>query len=255
MDSDNIYNLRAEYDAFHAIYPVGEQCPLIGITANFNDERNAALAEGYFRSVLAAGCAPVIIPPYASREALVETLSRVDGIVLSGGADIDPRYMDEEPDYDLLHTINPARDEQELFLTRLAVDRGLPILGICRGMQTIAAALGGNVHQDIYAALGGSLLNHDQSEPRSVATHWVNLEKDSRLAAIFGCDKLFVNTFHHQAVSRVPQGFAVTAQSPDGVIEAMEAIDGRPIVGVQWHPERMQEHMPLFHAFVDACRE
>ena len=237
MDNDNIYNLQAEYDALHAIYPVGEQCPLIGITANFNDERNAALAEGYFRSVLAAGCAPVIIPPYASREALVETLSRVDGIVLSGGADIDPRYMGEEPDYDLLHTINPARDEQELFLTRLAVDRGLPILGICRGMQTLAAALGGNVHQDIYAALGGSLLNHDQSEPRSVATHWVNLEKDSRLAAIFGCDKLFVNTFHHQAVSRVPQGFAVTAQSPDGVIEAMEAIDGRPIVGVQWHPE------------------
>ena len=77
MDNDNIYNLQAEYDALHAIYPVGEQCPLIGITANFNDERNAALAEGYFRSVLAAGCAPVIIPPYASREALVETLSRV----------------------------------------------------------------------------------------------------------------------------------------------------------------------------------
>lgn len=232
----NKFDVAGEYAGLHSTFPAVVGCPLIAITANFNDERNAALAEGYFRSVLAAGCAPVIIPPYASREALVETLSRVDGIVLSGGADIDPRYMGEEPDYNLLHTINPERDEQELFLTRLAVDRGLPILGICRGVQVLAAALGGSVHQDIYAALGSTLLNHDQSEPRSVATHTVSIEPGSRLHTLFG-DTLLVNSFHHQAVSRAPQGFAVTALSPDGVIEAVEAIDGRSIIGVQWHPE------------------
>ncbi len=234
---DKKYNLHGEYLALHAKFPSTEYRPVVGITANFTDERNAALAEGYYRSVLRAGGAPLIIPPYADKNALVESLSRIDALILSGGADIDPRYMNEEPDYALLHNINPPRDEQELLLTRLAVARSLPILGICRGIQTLAAALGGGVHQDIYAALGSSLLNHDQSEERGVATHWVNIEQGSRLSEIFGCDRLFVNTFHHQAVSRVPQGFRVSASSPDGVIEAMEAVDARSIVGVQWHPE------------------
>ena len=255
------FNLRAEYSALHKQYPMGQRRPIIGITANYkSDERLATLAEGYYSSVLAAGCSPVIIPPYGNREALIELLSTLDGIVLSGGADIDPRYMGEEPDYDILHTINPTRDEQELMLALLAVDRGLPILGICRGIQTLAAALGGSVHQDIYNALGNELLNHDQSEERSVATHWVNIGEGSRLAAIFGSDRLFVNTFHHQAVNRVPQGFAVTAVAPDGVIEAMEAVDGRSIIGVQWHPETFilkddnRCMMPLFRWLADEAQ-
>ncbi|MBQ8364864.1 MAG: membrane dipeptidase [Bacteroidaceae bacterium] len=255
------FNLRAEYSALHKQYPMGQRRPIIGITANYkSNERLATLAEGYYSSVLAAGCSPVIIPPYGNREALIELLSTLDGIVLSGGADIDPRYMGEEPDYDILHTINPPRDEQELMLALLAVDRGLPILGICRGIQTLAAALGGSVHQDIYNALGNELLNHDQSEERSVATHWVNIGEGSRLAAIFGSDRLFVNTFHHQAVNRVPQGFAVTAVAPDGVIEAMEAVDGRSIIGVQWHPETFilkddnRCMMPLFRWLADEAQ-
>ncbi len=255
------FNLRAEYSALHKQYPMGQRRPIIGITANYkSDERLATLAEGYYSSVLAAGCSPVIIPPYGNREALIELLSTLDGIVLSGGADIDPRYMGEEPDYDILHTINPTRDEQELMLALLAVDWGLPILGICRGIQTLAAALGGSVHQDIYNALGNELLNHDQSEERSVATHWVNIGEGSRLAAIFGSDRLFVNTFHHQAVNRVPQGFAVTAVAPDGVIEAMEAVDGRSIIGVQWHPETFilkddnRCMMPLFRWLADEAQ-
>ena len=231
------FNLRAEYAALHSTYPVATRRPIVGITANYSDEHLATLAEGYYLSVLRAGGSPVIIPPYGDRGALVELLSTLDALVLSGGADIDPRYTGEEPRYDLLHTINPTRDEQELMLTLLAVDKGLPILGICRGIQTLAAALGGSVHQDIYAALGNNLLNHDQSEERGVATHWVSLSGNSRLARIFNNDKLFVNTFHHQAVNRVPQGFEAVAFSPDGVVEAMEATDGRSIIGVQWHPE------------------
>ncbi|MBR3612843.1 MAG: membrane dipeptidase [Bacteroidaceae bacterium] len=250
------FNLQAEYAALHKTYPVGCRRPIIGITANYTNERLSTLAEGYYASVLAAGGSPVIVPPYANRDALVELLSTLDGLLLSGGADIDPRYMGEEPRYDLLHTINPTRDEQELMLTLLAVDRGLPILGICRGIQTLAAALGGSVHQDIYAALGSNLLNHDQAEERGVATHWVNIEEGSRLAKIFGEKSLFVNTFHHQAVSRVPQGFAVSAVAIDGVIEAMEATDGRSIIGVQWHPETFilkddnRCMLPLFHWLV-----
>ncbi len=257
---NNKFNLQAEYAALHKIYPVGRRCPIIGITANYTDERLSTLAEGYYASVLAAGGSPVIIPPYANRDALVELLPTLDGLLLSGGADIDPRYMGEEPRYDLLHTINPTRDEQELMLTLLATDLGLPILGICRGIQTLAAALGGSVHQDIYAALGDNLLNHDQAEERGVATHWVNIEEGSRLAEIFGEKSLFVNTFHHQAVSRVPQGFAVSAVATDGVIEAMEATDGRSIIGVQWHPETFilkddnRCMLPLFHWLVGEAR-
>lgn len=254
------FHLQAEYAALHKTYPVGRRCPIIGITANYTDERLSTLAEGYYASVLAAGGSPVIIPPYANRDALVELLSTLDGLLLSGGADIDPRYMGEEPRYDLLHTINPTRDNQELMLTLLATDLGLPILGICRGIQTLAAALGGSVHQDIYAALGDNLLNHDQAEERGVATHWVNIYEGSRFAEIFGEKRLFVNTFHHQAVSRVPQGFAVSAVATDGVIEAMEATDGRSIIGVQWHPETFilkddnRCMLPLFHWLVGEAR-
>ena len=249
------FNIHAEYAALHSGFPMCAERPVVGITANFN-EGNAAVAEAYYRSLLEAGAAPLIIPPYGGREALLETLKHIDALLFTGGADIDPRYMGETPDYGVLHTVNPKRDEQELMLALLAVDRGLPVLGICRGIQTLAAALGGNVHQDIYAALGDGLLAHDQ-EPveRGIATHSVELLPGSRLAAIFGSGELAVNTFHHQAVSAVPPGFAVSAVARDGVIEGMEAVDGRSIIGVQWHPESfiMRDDrcmMPLFNWLV-----
>lgn len=252
--NDNKFDVAAEYDTLHSSYPMSGKKPLIGITANFN-EGNACLAEAYYASIIEAGGVPLLIPPYSHRDSLIATLKSIDGLLLSGGADIDPRYMGQHPDSTLLHSINPNRDEQELLLVRLATDRGLPILGICRGIQTLAAALGGQVHQDIYAAMGNNLLNHDQSEERGVATHRVNLQPGTRLATIFGCDTIGVNTFHHQAVSAVPIGFRVSALSPDGVIEAMEATDGRSIIGVQWHPESffMKDSnrcmMPLFQWF------
>ena len=253
------FDVRAEHKRMHSHFPMNGNSPVIGITANYRDG-NAAVAEAYYASVIEAGGTPLIIPPYANRTALVETLKHIDALLLSGGADIDPRYMGEQPDYSLLHSINPKRDEQELLLVQLAVDMNIPILGICRGMQTLAAALGGSVHQDIYAALGKSLLHHDQ-EPveRHVATHNVNILKNTLLSEIFSCDTLDVNSFHHQAVSRVPAGFVVTAQSADGIIEAIEAVDGRSIIAVQWHPESFIINddrcmMPLFEWVVDEAR-
>ena len=250
------FNLDCEYNELHSRYSENAAKPIIGITANFNDG-NACLAEAYYASILAAGGVPLLIPPYPDRDALLATLDSVDAILLSGGADIDPRYMSQEPDYSLLHTINPRRDEQELMLVRLADARQIPILGICRGIQTLAAALGGSVHQDIYAALGNGLLNHDQSEERGVATHEVLFVEGSRIARIFASERIAVNTFHHQAVSSVPEGFIVSAHATDGVIEGMEAVDGRSIIGVQWHPESFilkdgnRCMMPLFKWLVD----
>lgn len=251
----DMFDLRGEYKMLHSSFPLACASPVIGITANFRDG-NAAVAEAYYSSVIEAGGTPLIIPPYANRKALVETLKHIDALLLTGGADIDPRYMGEEPDYALLHTVNPKRDEQELMLVRLAVDMNIPILGICRGMQVLAAALGGNVHQDIYSALGKNLLCHDQ-EPteRYIATHDVDIIDGTLLAKIFGVSRLAVNTFHHQAVSNVPGGFKIAAISCDGVVEAMEAVDGRMIIGVQWHPEPFIMNgdrcmMPLFEWIV-----
>ena len=121
------FNIHSEEIEIHKHFPSSTKAPIIGITANFKDG-NAALAEAYYRSVLKAGGVPIIIPPYQERNALIESLKLCDAILLSGGADIDPRYMGEEPDYSLLHTINPKRDEQELLLVLLATNLGLPIL-------------------------------------------------------------------------------------------------------------------------------
>ena len=151
------FNLNREYAELHRRFPMSGRKPLIGISGNFSDG-NCCLARGYYLSVLEAGGVPIIIPPYPHREQLISMLDTLDALLLSGGADIDPRYMGEQPDENLLHGINPPRDEQELMLVKLAADRQIPILGICRGVQTMAAALGGNVHQDIYAALGNELL-------------------------------------------------------------------------------------------------
>ncbi len=245
------FDFMSEYKELHSGFPLAKPRPVIGITANFRDG-NAALAEAYYASVIEAGGTPLIIPPYANRDALVETLKHIDALLLTGGADIDPRYMGEEPDYALLHAVNPKRDEQEILLARLADDRALPILGICRGIQTLAVAFGGKVYQDQYAGIGGELLAHDQ-EPidRHVATHDVSFVHDCMLARLFGRESIAVNSFHHQSVSVAPAGFVVAAVSPDGVIEAMEAVDGRSVIGVQWHPESFIMNsdrcmMPLF---------
>ena len=250
------FDFMSEYKELHFGFPLAKPRPVIGITANFRDG-NAALAEAYYASVIEAGGTPLVIPPYANRDALVETLKHIDALLLTGGADIDPRYMGEEPDYALLHAVNPKRDEQEILLARLADDRALPILGICRGIQTLAVAFGGKVYQDQYAGIGGELLAHDQ-EPidRHVATHDVSFVHDCILARLFGRESIAVNSFHHQSVSVAPAGFAVAAVSPDGVIEAMEAVDGRSVIGVQWHPESFIMNsdrcmMPLFEWLVE----
>ena len=237
----------------HASYPAGTPRPVIGITANFIKDK-ATLAEAYYQSVIAAGGTPLLIPPYNDREALFETLEHLDAIMLSGGADIDPRYMGEEPDYTLLHNINPKRDEQEIILTMLAENRGMPILGICRGIQIMTAALGGKLYQDIYKEAGATL-KHSQDTERHVATHSIRIASSSKLASIFGTTNIHVNSFHHQAVKVVAPGFAATALSPDGLIEAVESIHSKSMIGVQWHPECMilggdRTMIPLFEWLV-----
>ena len=227
-------------------YPEASQRPVIGITGNYGD-LTCKLAETYYKSVLRAGGVPVIIPPLANTDVIINTLEHVDALVLSGGGDYDPHYAGEEP-HPLLGDINEERDLPELFITRLAYNRQLPVLGICRGIQTLAMALGGRVRQDITDI---AAFNHSQSEERSVATHQVSVVGDSLLSQLYkGADTLSVNSFHHQAVCETGDRFRVTATSTDGIIEAMESTEFKPIIGVQWHPECLAEGLPLFQWLV-----
>lgn len=246
--------LENEYGrAFDGVELLKKHAPLIGISGNFRDG-DCTLAAGYYRSLVEAGATPVIIPPYSDIELLVSLVKKLDGVVLSGGADIDPDYLEELPIDGI--DINPERDKPELILIKLLIDRHVPILGICRGMQMLSAALGGKLYQDIYTQHNVECICHSQKIARGLTSHSVNIQKDTLLYSIMNTDCLDVNSFHHQAVKSVPKGFVVSAVAQDGIIEAMESVDYQPILGVQWHPECMLAEgnkimMPLFEWLVN----
>ena len=247
----NEFDLQAQLEDIYARFPEASPMPVIGITGNYGD-LTCKLGRGYYQSVVEAGGVPVIIPPLADRHVIINTLSRIDGLILSGGGDYNPLWAGEEPS-PLLHGINQERDNAELLITRLAYNRQIPILGICRGIQTLAIALGGKVKQDISDV---ATVKHSQDADRSEPTHSVAIEPDSTLAEIYQSDlsTLYVNSFHHQAVSDPGTKFRVVATAPDGVIEAMESSEYKPILGVQWHPECMESGQPLFQWLVGEAK-
>ncbi|MCR4808674.1 MAG: membrane dipeptidase [Prevotella sp.] len=251
----NKFSLKQQLNSFYGEFPVSER-PVIGITANYG-EQNAKLAEGYYKQVMKAGGTPLIIPPFTSHRSLLTTLEHIDALLLSGGADINPLFLGEEPQPQL-GGINDERDLPELLITRLAYNRQMPILGICRGIQTMAVALGGKVSQHIATGI-----KHSQDADRHVPTHTVNVQphtllhqlcteqflvgeadasdpqKTSQNTPSSAANKIAVNSFHHQAVAHPGPHFRVSATAPDGVIEAIESTEFKPFLGVQWHPECM----------------
>ena len=231
--------------------------PIIGITGNFGD-KGCELAQGYYQSVLKAGGTPVVIPPHNDKDALLTLLDTLDGILFSGGGDINPLLLDEEP-LPQLHGVCPQRDEPELFLVREAFHRQIPMLGICRGIQVMAAALGGKVWQDIYTKQDPSKLKHSQDMPREYASHSVRIEEGTLLHDIIGSNTLAVNSFHHQAVRETGPHLKVSAMSPDGIIEAVESNEHKALLGVQWHPECFilggnETMMPIFRWLVEEAQ-
>ncbi|MDN5332451.1 MAG: putative glutamine amidotransferase [Tepidanaerobacteraceae bacterium] len=230
--------------------------PLIAITCSFVADK-IFLNRGYYEAVEKAGGIPLGVPPLKDKGALTNLLDRVDGLLLSGGPDIDPRYFGEHPRPGL-GEVNPLRDEAEIFLCREAVKRRKPVLGICRGIQLMNVALGGTVYQDIGSEIENSL-KHRQEAPRWYASHDVSVSKDSLLYKIMEYELVPVNSFHHQAVKNVADFLRPVAFSPDGVVEAVEGASGEFfLLGVQWHPEEMWREYPLqlklFEALVDAAR-
>ena len=245
------FDWKAAYGRYHQRFPGFKSQPVIGITGNFG-EKGCELAEGYFESVLKAGATPVVIPPFEDKDALANVLDHVDGLLLSGGGDLNPLFTGEEP-VPQLHAVNYKRDLAELLLIRLAYDRQIPMLGICRGIQMLAVALDGSVWQDIGSQQPGQpLLKHDQQLDRRYASHTVDIAADSTiLRPLLGDGPVAVNSFHHQAVRDAGPRLRVCATAPDGTVEAVESSEHKSILGVQWHPEcfilRQDEcMMPLF---------
>lgn len=315
------FDWQSRLAEIHSVFPEARRKPVIGITGNYGGQA-CKLAESYYKSVIAAGGVPVIIPPSADKDVMINTLDRIDGLLLSGGGDYNPLYCGDEPS-PRLGEINSERDLPELLMTRLAYERQIPMLGICRGMQTLAMALGGRVMQDVEewnpeknsfrdmedmirglgkpgksreerenneengrikadceknrqgisissllsplsqkskeqkdSSLSSSssgcsffssgLLKHSQSAERNEPTHTVAIARDTILYTLYNTDRIAVNSFHHQAVSNPGNRFRVSAMAPDGIIEAMESNEFKSVMGIQWHPECLEDGKPLF---------
>ncbi len=220
--------------------------PLIGISASEvrpaetlrqikeGEPRGTEIALGtdYVKAIETAGGIPVVIPPLGTRT-IERLLSRIDGLCLSGGPDIDPVNYGARRTPDVGPT-DLDTDRFEIELARSAVGRGLPVLAICRGMQVLNVAFGGDLIQHLPLI---SKLSHRQDDPGTVPGHRIRIVPGSRLAELSGENEIGVNTFHHQAVHRLGAGFEVTARAPDGVIEAIENGDHDFVIGVQWHGE------------------
>lgn len=261
------FDIQSSLDDIYSRYPEATRQPVIGLTGNFADG-DARLCEQYYMSVVRAGGTPVIIPPVADKDVIINTLDKIDGLVLTGGGDINPLWAGEEPS-PRLHGINHMRDKAELLTVRLAYNRQIPMLGICRGIQTLVTALDGEVDQDIAesfaaahgagraaAAAGHSLIKHSQDADRSEPTHTVRISRESVLYSLYKTETLAVNSIHHQAVRASGRRFSVSAKAPDGVIEAIESSEFKPFIGVQWHPEWLGESgQVLFRWLVDRARD
>lgn len=250
------FDLNGCLNDVYSRYPEAGRKPVIGLTGNFA-EGETRLVERYYKGIVEAGGVPVVIPPLADKDVIINTLDSLDGLMLTGGGDINPLWAGEEPS-PRLHSINRERDEAELLAVRLAYNRQIPMLGICRGIQVLVTALDGEVEQDIAEGMqagrltpgGHALLKHSQDADRREPTHTVIIEKDSALYGIYGTGTLAVNSFHHQSARKCGARFKVTAVAPDGVIEAIESSEYKSIMGVQWHPEWLEDSGPALFGWL-----
>jgi putative glutamine amidotransferase len=237
---------------------------LIGVTmsATPDDDRGTAparawLNHAYLRAVQQAGGVAVLLSPALEPGALDALWPRLDGILLTGGGDVDPDRFGEAR-HSTVDMVSEARDRLEIEVTERAVHARRPLLAICRGIQVMNVALGGSLYQDI-ASDTGSAIPHSQTEPRDRPSHAVKvMGEGTRLGATLGASEVAVNSMHHQAVKRLGRGLRDVAWAPDGIIEGVEMPDASPLVlGVQWHPEELIARDPaarnLFHTLVAAA--
>lgn len=235
------------------------QKPLIGLTTSRmpNPYKRPAFGvnEPYANSITNAGGLPILLPLNLSNDDLDSLLPRLDGILFTGGNDIDPRQYGNPP-HPKVDGVDADRDSMEMHLVQTIIHICRPFLGICRGCQVINVALGGNLYEDLLEQFPGALQHDHHDQPRNYLAHEVKIDSNSRLAQIIKSDAARVNSLHHQGVRKLAQSLLPTAVSPDGLMEAFELSSYPFGLAVQWHPEELQEYKPmrrLFEVFVQSC--
>ena len=238
--------------------------PIIGISGSviiddggmFPGYRRSYVNEDYVDSVVQNGGIPYIIPFNENEEVVKEQLLNVQGLILSGGHDVDPHNYGEELEQKI-GDVWPERDVFDMRLLKFAEENNIPVLGICRGMQIINVAHGGSLYQDL-SYRKEKTLKHSQNQTPTLVTHTVKADPNSQIANILGKDKFLTNSFHHQLVKDVAPDFTVAAKCVDGVVEAIENKDAS-VIGVQWHPEMLHRVVPfqnnLFKHIIDNAKK
>ena len=231
---------------------------LIGVTPDLKPESVLGVRNQYLQSVTRAGGIPVLLPISVDEADIREVFDRLDGLLITGGADIDPKLYGEEKS-PACGELAPERDRLEMMLAKLAVAHDLPTLGICRGCQVLNVVYGGTLIQDIPTELGIPMDVHRQPEDYAVVTHGVTVEPGTLLEKIEGAGEIRVNSRHHQAVKALGQGLLLNGRSTeDGIVESFCDPSKRFMLAVQWHPEMLSHERPealaLFRALVDAAR-
>lgn len=237
--------------------------PLIGIPchAGVNAESDRPIFfnnRAYVHAVERAGGVPILIPILDDLNGLNTLLPRLDGLLLSGGIDVDPRHYQEEP-HPMLGKTNPQLDTLELALAQWAAQEDLPTLGICRGMQVLNVAFGGDLYQDLQAQYPGSLKHPNWELPRNTMIHTVAVEPGSRMEEVLGTRSVHANSLHHQAARNPGKGIVISGRAEDGVAELLEVPGHRFMLAAQCHPEEIYSDEPawarLFSSFIAACAQ
>lgn len=223
------------------------------------DQLHYAVANRNVEAILRAGGMPVMLPYVLEERDVEQIANQIDGLYATGGYDIDPTLFGEEP-HPNLGTIIPARDQSEILLMTKLLEMGKPILGVCRGAQTLNIAAGGDMYQDIYAQINQELLQHSQKAPRDHGSHFVYVSQGSLLHKLTGSEKFRVNSLHHQANRDVSGSFRISGKASDGVVEAVESKEHPFALGLQWHPEAMAAtddvaSLNIYEGFIAACGE
>lgn len=237
--------------------------PLIGVLGRlatidsgaFNGLERVNLTNAYVDAIEKAGGVPIVVPVNTNKENIKAQVSAMDGIIISGGDDVNPNLYKEEPVRELGY-INPIIDEFDIEVIKVALEMNKPILGICRGLQVLNVALGGSLYQDL-KYIKGSHIKHNQETKTYLGTHYIDIKENSILKEIIK-EKVLVNSYHHQSVKTLGNNLKVIAYSNDGIIEAVQKENEKFVLGVQWHPELMVDYseymLNLFKRFVYECR-
>jgi putative glutamine amidotransferase len=227
--------------------------PVIGITTDIKTDAKEeifVIEKFYAVAIANAGGIPLFLPTLSgSRSLLKDTVAKIDGLLISGGRDMDPKFYNEEP-HPNLRPMKLERTESEMIILEEALKQNIPVLGICGGMQLMNVFFGGSLYQDIPSQISNALIHEKGS------VHEIYVEEDTLLQKISKEKSFSIKSYHHQSVKAPGKGLRISARCPDGIIEAIEGIDSF-VLGIQWHPEREETEISnrIYKAFVDACKK